>query len=99
MAEKFSVSGIMYLLSNMYIYVKISMSPNTLGVKFPFFSLSWIIFLCLNTEMRSFAYYWIRRGDCEVTLCSYPLGEASVSESRLILVVFFTLSEWITWWI
>ena len=49
--------------------------------------------------MRRFAYSGIRRGGCEGKLCSYPLGEPIVAASRLTSLEFFTLVEWITWWI
>ena len=49
--------------------------------------------------MWRFAYYGIRREDCEGMSCYYTPGEASVTASRLTSVVFFTLLGWLTWWI
>ena len=37
--------------------------------------------------------------ECEDTLCSSQLGEASVTAYILIPVEFYTLLEWLTWYI
>ena len=49
--------------------------------------------------MWRFAYYGISCEECKGTSRSSPLGEASITVSRLTLVGFFTLVEWLTWWI
>ena len=75
------------------------MRPNTSGIPFSFLYLYQIILICLNTEIRTFAYSGIRQDYFEGMTCSSPLGESSVALSRLISVKFCTLFEWITWWL
>ena len=85
----------MELVLDMSTDVNGEMTPDTFVVLFPLFC----FLLSLNTEMQRFAYCVIRKEDCEGMLFSSPLGESRVAESRLILVVFCTLLDWLTWWL
>ena len=104
LAAKIAVSGIMDLVAEMATYAKSSMRPNTFVMPFFLLSLSWIILLCLNPEVRRFAYYGIRWEDCEGTPCYSTLGESRVAAFRLTSVGFFALLEWLncllrsSWW-
>ena len=96
---KLDVSGRMDLVADIDTDAERETRSNILGMQFHLLYFSWIILLHLNPEMRRFAYYVIRRYDCEVTLCSSPLGEDRIASSKLISVGFGTLLDWLTWWL
>ena len=90
LAAKLTVSLIMDLVADMATCVKRAMSPNTLGMKYPLFSLSLSLLCQLSPEIRRLTYYGIRREGCEGMSCSS-------SSYSLISVGFCTLLEWIIW--
>ena len=74
------------------------------------FQVSWVFHLpscifpelfCFNLLLKcgSFAYYGIRREDCEGTSWYSPISESSVAASGLISVGFCALLELLTWWV
>ena len=97
LASKLAVSGRMYLVAAMAKYAKRAMRPNKFGMTFSLLSLSLIILIRLNPEVRRFAYYGISREDCEGTSCYYKIGEAIFAAPRLTSVGFCALLEWLIW--
>ena len=89
----------MDLVTDMDSDVKKAMRPNVFGITFCPSHLSWIIFHCLNPEVRSFTYSVMMRKDYEGTSCYVPLGESSVSASRSTSVGFWSILERLTWWL
>ena len=83
LAAKIYVYGIMDLVADMATDSKRSTRPNNLGILSLLLSFSLIHLLCLSLEMQIFAYSGIGRDSCEGMSWYYPLGEASVSASRL----------------
>ena len=80
---KLAVSGSMNLVADMATDAKREIRLNTLGFTYIFLFIYRTILLCLNTEIRRFAYNAIRQEDCEDTSRSSPPGESRVSAYRL----------------
>ena len=83
----------------MSIEGKQSMRPNTLCMPFTLFSLSLIILLRFNPEIRRFVYSAIRWEECEDTMCSSLPGEYIIDAYRLISVRFSIILDCLIWWL
>ena len=99
LSGKTSVSRRMDRLIDMATDAKRAMRPKTLVIPPLLLSLSQILLLRLSPEICRLPHSGIRREDCEGTSYYSTIFETSIAVSKLTSVGFFTLLEWITWWV